>query len=198
MPAPKLNIRKIAQMAARFLDKEQPMSKLKIVKLMYLADRQSMKECGFSISDDRFVSMMHGPTLPCIEGLLIGGHRDQQDWDDLIDDNLDHRVKLRRPLTDLDRDLLSPADCDVIDGVQAEFGGMNQWQIRDYSRQNCPEWQDPDGSVLPIDEHDIFVALGYNREQAEDMAEQMEEQRSLMRCCPVSIRRQSTDSRMAT
>ena len=150
---------------------------LKLMKLMYLADRQSMKECGFSISDDRFVSMTHGPVLSGTLNLINGYFKHQQDWDELIDDRADHRVKLRRPLKEADRELLSPADCDVIDGIWQQFGGMDPWQIRDYTHQNCPEWQDPDGSSMPIDERDIFVALGVPEDQAKQLAAQIADQR---------------------
>ena len=38
-------------------------SRLQLLKLMYLADRQSFDDRGHSISGDRFVAMKQGPVL---------------------------------------------------------------------------------------------------------------------------------------
>ena len=43
------------------------MPHLKLMKLMYLADREAVRTCGFPITGDRFVSMPQG----------IGGQRNR-------------------------------------------------------------------------------------------------------------------------
>lgn len=54
----------VAQIAAFFTHKEGGASKLlKLIKLMYLSDRESMRRHGYPISFDNFVSMEHGPVL---------------------------------------------------------------------------------------------------------------------------------------
>jgi uncharacterized phage-associated protein len=54
--------RRVAQMAAYLLSREKGrMNHLKLMKLLYLADRESMKRHGQPISGDRFVAMDHGP-----------------------------------------------------------------------------------------------------------------------------------------
>ena len=54
--------RKVAQMAAYFAEcSGGTINILKLIKLMYLADRESMHRHGTPISFDRFVSMDHGP-----------------------------------------------------------------------------------------------------------------------------------------
>ena len=58
------NERKAAQAAAWFLRQQGGrMPHLKLVKLMYLADRQSLDEHGFPITGVLAVSMPHGPVL---------------------------------------------------------------------------------------------------------------------------------------
>jgi hypothetical protein len=37
------------------------MSYLKLIKLLYLADREALSRWGFSVTNDRHVSMPHGP-----------------------------------------------------------------------------------------------------------------------------------------
>jgi len=63
--------RKVAQMAAYFLMKSGGhMNVIKLITLMYLADRQHYKEHGFPISDDDVVAMPYGPALSRTLGLI--------------------------------------------------------------------------------------------------------------------------------
>lgn len=57
-------------------------------------------------------------------------------------------------------DLISAADKDVLARVWRQFGHMNKWQIRDYTRDNCPEWQDSQDWSQPLPCERIFTALG--------------------------------------
>ena len=58
------NDRKTAQAAAWLLDRQEGrMPYLKLIKLLYLADRQSLIESGYPITGDRLVSMDRGPVL---------------------------------------------------------------------------------------------------------------------------------------
>ncbi|HTH08426.1 MAG TPA: Panacea domain-containing protein, partial [Acidovorax sp.] len=58
------NERKAAQAAACLLHKAGgSLSVLKLMKLMYLAERRSLKKYGDTITGDAFVSMPHGPVL---------------------------------------------------------------------------------------------------------------------------------------
>ncbi len=65
--------RTVAQMAAVFADKQGGMINiLKLVKLLYLADRESLQKHGNPISFDRLVSMDHGPVLSRTLNLICG------------------------------------------------------------------------------------------------------------------------------
>ena len=59
------NERKAAQMAAFFLGQllDRKMPHLKLMKLLYLSDREAVRAFGWPISGDRLVSMPHGPVL---------------------------------------------------------------------------------------------------------------------------------------
>jgi uncharacterized phage-associated protein len=55
---------KVAQMAAFFLHEGRDcMPLLKLIKLLYLADRESLRLHGMPISGDLVVAMPHGPVL---------------------------------------------------------------------------------------------------------------------------------------
>jgi uncharacterized phage-associated protein len=144
------NARKAAQVAAYFCrEAGGTIPVLKLVKLIYLSDRESMLRTGFPITNDNFVSMTHGPVNSSTLD-LISGNAEAPSWSDLISDRANHMVSLARETNDLDIDELSELDVDVLSAVWKTFGGMTKWQIRDWTHDNCPEWEDPEGSCQPI------------------------------------------------
>lgn len=175
------NERKVAQMAAYLLAKgERTMPHLKLMKLLYLADRRSMDVHGFPISGDHVVAMPHGPvlsmTLNLINGAIISC---ENGWESWISDKSDHRVSLRRTPTLELLDELSEADRNTLDVIWSEFGYMNQWEIRDYTHDHCPEWRDPNESSFSIPYADIFRALGKSPEVASELSARIEAKQSL-------------------
>lgn len=67
------NERKVAQMAAFLLGKGgDRMPHLKLMKLLYLSDREAMERYGFPISGDCIVAMPHGPVLSMTLNLMDG------------------------------------------------------------------------------------------------------------------------------
>lgn len=68
---------RVTQMAAYLLLKGGGrMPYIKLLKLLYIAERNAMAKWGESISGDRFVSMPHGPVLSQTYDLIQGhcGH----------------------------------------------------------------------------------------------------------------------------
>jgi uncharacterized phage-associated protein len=178
------NERKAAQIAVWFLRQSGgQMPHLKLMKLMYLADREALREYGFPISGDRVVAMPHGPVLSLTLYYLDGNMRSGPDgWEAWISDRADHEVGLcdRKPGDDA-LDELSPAETDVMARVWAKFGRMSKWEIRDYTYDHCAEWTDPKGSSLPIEFRHIFLAIGRSEADAARLAAQLEEQRVIER-----------------
>lgn len=154
------NARKAAQVAAFFCAKQgQSIPVLKLVKLIYLADRHFMEQCGLPITNDRHVSMPHGP-VNSLTYELIGGGSEDDDWSDLVSDRAGNNVALARQLTEADTDELSDAEIAAMEAVWAKFGAMSKYQIRDWTHQNCPEWEDPNGSSAPIPHDRTLKYLG--------------------------------------
>ena len=173
-----------AQMAAFFLDKttEKKMPHLKLMKLLYLSDRESVQETGLPISWDLPVSMPHGPVLSLTLNLMNGDwESDTTDgWASWISGKENYEVGLVRSVSRKALDKLSDFDLDVLESVWARFGEMDQWRIRDWTHDHCAEWQDPDGSSRPISPGEILRAVGYNDEsEIRNIIRIIEEQRSL-------------------
>ena len=170
---------RVAQIAAEFSRREGgSINVLKLVKLIYLSDRLSMEWYGVPITFDRLVSMDHGP-VPSRTLNLINGH-DSDAWDKWMTSRANHKVSVRkRHFGREDLDELSEADMEIISEVWKRFGAMSQWNLSDYTHRNCAEWKNPDGSSLPIHERQIFLALGWKREDAVAAQRTIEEQRNL-------------------
>lgn len=174
------NEQKAAQIAAWFLSRQEGrMPHLKLMKLMYLADRQAMLTHGFPMTGDRFVAMPHGPVLSLTLSHIndeapssVGG------WDSWISDKADFVVALARETpTREDLDELSDADLAVMADIWSRFGHMTKYQIRDYTHDpaNCPEWTDPKGSSNPIPFKTVFLRHGFAESEADAMARRISE-----------------------
>ncbi|HHA1934671.1 TPA: Panacea domain-containing protein [Enterobacter ludwigii] len=169
---------KVAQMAAYLLSKGGGrMAYLKLMKLLYLADRESMDRFGFPMSGDRMVSMPHGPVLSRTLNLMNGCESGTATgWEKWISgaENYELALHLTNASRD-DYDELSPADLTLLDAVYSRFGHMSQWQIRDYTHEHCAEWSDPNGGSFTINPERVFRALGKSEESVRALADRMRE-----------------------
>ena len=177
---------KVAQMAAYLADRQGGrINILKLVKLLYLADRESMGRHGEPISYDHLVSMDHGPVLSRTLNLINGAGvlPDAEAWQLWITDRDNHDVSISNG-QEVNRealDHLSNADIAVLEHTWNQFGHLDQWQLRDYTHAHLAEWQNPHGSSMPISERHVFVALGKSEEEADELAREIREQREISR-----------------
>src|SRR5437870_12867841 len=76
------NSEKAIQAAAALLrfDEARQMSYLRLLKLLYIADRESLKETGRPITGDHTVAMEHGPVLSAVFDLIKGQHSAWKAW----------------------------------------------------------------------------------------------------------------------
>ncbi len=148
---------------------------LKLMKLLYLTDREAMTCYDAPLTYDRMVSMPHGPVLSQTYDLMSGNSNPVQGgWEDWISDRADHKVSLKKE--NLSRDSffkLSDADIELLDKVWDKFGHMGKWELRDFTHDHCSEWEDPQGSSLPITYQDVFKAVGKSPDVARYLTEQI-------------------------
>lgn len=159
------NARKAAQVIALFVMKSgrPSLDVLKAIKLVYLADRESMSKYGFPILDECHVSMPHGP-VNSTTYRHVNGEYDLEacGWSNFLEDRANHQIAAVNAVTEDDLDELSDADIKCVSDVWNQFGHMNKWEIRDWThdRKNIPEWEDPNGSSRPIPLERIMTLLG--------------------------------------
>ncbi len=173
---------KVAHMATYFLLKcvNHKMPHMKLMKLLYLADRKALSLYDSSISGDCVVAMPHGPVLTMTLDYINGALQSSSNgWESFISDRADHKVSLRHKVSLNELDELSDSEISIIDDVWADFGHYDQWDLVDYTHEHCPEWTDPKGSSHPISFADIFKALGRSKQDAAMLACDIEAQSSV-------------------
>lgn len=162
-----MDVAKASQMTALFLLKAGgPLSRVRMMKLLYFADRESLKRYGESITGDAPYSMPQGPVLTTTYDLMKGEKRSPE-WEKRLRDV--YHVELREGVTEESLDDLSQADVEIIDEVWDRFGGMDEEELVAYVH-GLPEWTDPAGSSLPIDFRTLLKAVGIPDDEAEVLA----------------------------
>ena len=160
--------RRAAQAAARLLDRNGgTMPFLKLVKLLYLADRESLIETGAPITGDRFVSMRFGPVLSRVLDLI----RDDCPADDSVWHGYVARKRFdARLVGNTESKRLSDFDRGVLDGVFEAYGCLKEWDV--VARTHAlPEWKDPGDTAIPIEPEDILRYSGYSEAEIESVAD---------------------------
>lgn len=171
------NARKAAQVAAFFAIQEGGhINVLKLTKLLYLADRHHMEKYDYPILDDELVSMPHGPVNSMTFNFINGCNNDAG-WDEFILDRNAHNVGLADNPTLNDLDELSDAEIATLTETWKKFGQMDKYQIRDWTHENCPEWEDPHDSSHPIPYERVFKFLG--KKNAEELENDIMDNRQL-------------------
>ncbi len=151
--------RKAGQVAAFFaLKAGGRINVLKLAKLLYLAERESMARYDAPMFYDRLVSMDHGPvasiSLNQINGLTQG-----DEWDTFIAGRNGNDVLVAQGINFADLDTLSRADLGVLEYLWERFADYSQFKLRDWTHENCPEWENPHGSSEPIPHDRVFKFL---------------------------------------
>ena len=146
---------KATQAAALFLKfKGDKMSHLKLMKLLYLAEREALLRWGRPITYDFCVSMDHGPVLSQTLNLVNGYTQTKGLWEKAISAPENHEVTL---LENPGVDKLSDAEEQLIREIFDKYGNKSRWDIREFTH-TLAEWQDPKGSSIGIDYKEILRA----------------------------------------
>jgi uncharacterized phage-associated protein len=162
--------KRATQMACMFLELSGGnLPYIKLLKLMYMADRKSLVERGATITSDVYYSMDQGPVLSKTYDLIILDDRDSPSstWRQYVSPPCNWDIRLER-VCDLDE--LSIADKEIVASVFSEYGHMGKWPLIDKLHKELPEWKDPNGSRIPITYQDILLASGLDKEDAKEIA----------------------------
>ncbi len=164
---------KTTQAAARLLElRGNPMSYLKLIKLLYIIDREALLRWGRPVTGDRYVSMDHGPVLSQTLNLITEEPRPEEHtfWANHISQPEKYEVRLHRSAA---TDELSEAELQLIQEIFGKYGHLKRWDLVALVHQ-FPEWQDPEGSAIPIQYRDILKAGGKTEGEIEAILQEID------------------------
>jgi len=135
------------------LDRKK-MSYLRLLKLLYIADREWLANTGESITGDRACAMKNGPVFSTVYDLIKGNGSRAGQWDDYIHTD-GYALEL---VTDPGRGELSSGIVEKLAEVTERYRDVDDWELSEQTHQ-FPEWADHyRGSVSPIPWQDILRA----------------------------------------
>jgi uncharacterized phage-associated protein len=153
----RFNERRATEAAARFLKlRGGRMSYLKLIKMLYFLDREALLRWGRPVTTDRYISMDNGPVVSRIYDLIREEPAPGTDtvWRHYISAPQEWVVAL---IEEPETDELSRVEEELIDEIYAAYGKMTRWDLVRVSHE-LPEWQNPNGSAIPIQYRDILLA----------------------------------------
>jgi uncharacterized phage-associated protein len=155
--------KKATQAAGRLLERSgRRMDAMKLMRMLYLADREALLRWGRTISTDSFLFLKHGPALSQVLNLITDGDDPRQEpsqWNAHIARHQDLALDLRG---DLDYRLLSEEELALLDEIVSLHGAKTPWELADLTRA-LPEWRDPQGGAIPFGAQDILTAHGKSK-----------------------------------
>jgi uncharacterized phage-associated protein len=130
---------------------------MRLLKLLYFADRESIRETGRPITGDKFVAMEHGPTLSGLLDFVKQQRTDNAEWDEYIE-RIDYEIRL---VKDPGIGELSRYEINLLRKIWEENRELGEWDVATKS-EALPEWQqnNPGTSSKPIPLRDVLNALG--------------------------------------
>jgi uncharacterized phage-associated protein len=165
-----MDYKKVTEAAALLLSLGGVTEKLKLVKLLYLVDRDFLIEHGVPIFYDNHVAMKHGPALSLTLNLMNGNCPDAESnafWKKHIagPSGPQYSMSLQEAL---EPEHLSSFEIDMIKKVHGRHRATGVWELRDQTHTSglCPEWSDPGNSSIAISISEILKKWGKSADEA--------------------------------
>jgi uncharacterized phage-associated protein len=158
------------------------MNYMKLIKLLYLADRTALVRWGRPITFARAVSMKHGPVLSEVLDLVNEGSRPGSHslWNRAVSSPANYEVRLAG---DCPADDLSDAEEAVLAEVFREYGPLDPWPLVDLLHDTLPEWI-PTSGAIPIQYRDILSKEGWTDAEVAEVESELENLALLERAAP--------------
>lgn len=130
---------------------------MRLIKLLYIADRESLREIGKPITGDQAIAMRQGPVLSHVLDLIKGQSYNSPDWEKfIIQENYNIRL-----INDPGIEELCPYEIKKLQEVWDKYHSNGEWEMVEITHE-FPEWKknDPGDSSKKIPLADILEAVG--------------------------------------
>lgn len=124
------------------LSKIDKADKIKLIKLIYLADKYHLIHYGRTITNDEYYAMEYGPVGSTVKDVLsfdsINLYQEELAYAEKLLEKVDSNTFIAKE-TDIELEMLSETDIEALNFVIEKFASMNQWKLKDYTHK-YPEW----------------------------------------------------------
>ena len=164
----------------RSLDSRE-MEYLRLLKLLYIADRESLKLTGRPIIGNHAVAMKNGPLHSEIYDLIRGTHAFEQVWSAHISKQ-GYAVRLVSDPGVLD---LSEQEIEILHDVAERHRNDSTWDVVELTH-TFHEWRKNyrEGTSSPIPLEDILAGVGFSEEDRAAILSDLEEAHASERLFP--------------
>ena len=154
------DFQKALQAVAVLLEYERMrrMSYMRLLKLLYIADRECLLLTGKTITGDNAYAMKRGPVLSRVYDLIRGQSPRAGDWDQFVHTDR-YEVEL---VSDPGRGELSRYEVAKLKEVSDRYRDLDEWALSDETHK-LTEWSKnfPGGDAAgPIPWDDVFASAG--------------------------------------
>lgn len=139
----------------------------RMLKLVYLFDRESLVETGSTVTGDALDNLPHGGTPSRIYDNTKSRRDDRcKDavWKEYLTESVNDEVSLRN--ANFPTDELSEFERGVIEQIWERFGNLSQRELYNFVHA-LPEFKDPKGSSVSIDPEEILKHAKWTDEDIE-------------------------------
>lgn len=178
------DVKKAGQLVFFFMrkstDRRMNVTKLRLIKWLYLAERASYEEFGEPMIGDRLAALRHGPAPSETLALIEGTSRSfpKSFWDNLINVDRNHRHQyvhlsancIYDSINELDR--FSDAEMDLLECIWNKYGDWSATNLENHLHNTTifPEWTWTEGDNTKwIDIENILEYVGFEKSSIESM-----------------------------
>ncbi len=172
------NLQKLIHSIAFFSAKGvSDLTKMKVAKLLYFADKEHLLRYGRPILGDFYYCMDYGP----VPSVALNEINDALQPPEVASDHADERqfeavLSVKRPLwaryprfvakSGFDEDVFSKSEIEVLDNVSSKYGSMSARQLVDLTHLE-PTWKIPNATRAPGSRAPIPYSLFFQGAPAE-------------------------------
>ena len=135
----------------------ETMNCMKAYKLIWLADRYHLRQYGRTITGDRYFAMQRGLVPSDTKNIVEGENPRRIVVDGLNRTAIQHDKESfsYRFVSDIDQDVFSESDREVLELIWNTYGKLDQWQLSELSHK-APEWKQYESLLKESEEKNSF------------------------------------------
>ena len=163
--------KKATQAFARLIERSGgPVDYLRLAKLMYLADRESIRTRGIPIVGGHYYSMRKGPTIG--EVMDFVGKRNAPGWKSVISPRFGNEIRLQgKP----DFGALSESELEILDATLQSHSARTTEELVTWCHKHCQEYEQvPPRGRKTIAVESILKAVGSSQKRIQRLIREAE------------------------